>query len=287
VFGLVTRHADELGAEPFDVAVFAAKRTSGGADEPVAGAVTAIAGFADATAADDPELAAVARDGAPATPDSVAGGHVCPTYPGYREGLLATVDEAVEASPDLRLHHAGFPAADYCHCDRCNRAYAASEHDDRMDWRTATVTDLVSQVRERVPGTFSLGVHPDPSPSRLRERTGVDLDAVAPLVDRIVLPLYDDHYATTYWIEGIAGAVRAALPQAVDLGVDLFAQGPTVDALDDAVAAAEPHADLICFAHDAASGRAVLRRRRAASSTGASHRPASSPDDSHGTPPPD
>jgi hypothetical protein len=287
VFGIVTRHADELGAEPFDVDVFAAKRTSGGADGPVAGAVTAIAGFADATAAADSELAAVARDGSMATPDSPAGGQVCPTHPGYREGLLASVDEALEASPDLRLHHVGFPAPEYCHCDRCDRSFAASEHDDRADWRAATVADFVGAVRERVPGTFSLGVHPDPSPARLRERTGVDLAAVAPLVDRIVLPLYDDHYATTYWIDGIAGAVRDSLPASVALGVDLFARGPDVDALAGAVAAAEPHADLLCFAHDAAAGRAVLRRRRAESSTGASHRPASSPDASHGDPPPD
>lgn len=272
MFGIVTRHADDLG-EPFDVGVYAAKRTSGGADAPVAGATNAIAGFADAAAADDPDLAAVARDGTTATPDSSTGGHVCPTHPGYREGLLGTIEESVDASPDLRLHHAGFPAADHCHCDRCDRAFAASEHDDRADWRAAVVGDLVAAVRERVPGTFSLAVHPDPSPARLRERTGVDLQSVAPLVDRVVVPLYDDHYATTYWVDGIAGAVRASLPDDVDLGVDLFAQGPDVDALCDAVDAAVPHADLVCFAHDAATGRAALRRRHAAASAGASHRP--------------
>jgi len=286
VFGIFTQHTDEIRGD-FEQTVFAAKRTSGGADEPVAGSVTAIAGFADVTAADDPDLAAVARDGTAATSDSAAGGHVCPTHPGYREGLFATIDDAVDESPDLRLHHAGFPAAEYCHCTRCEQEFAASEHDDREDWRAATVTDLVSVVRERVPGTFSLGVHPDPSPVRLRERTGVDLAAVAPLVDRIVVPLYDDHYATTYWIDGIAGAVRESLPQSVGLGVDLFAQGPAVDALGDAVAGAEPHADLICFAHDAAAGRAVLRRRRAAASSGVSCRPATSPDGAPPDPPPD
>jgi hypothetical protein len=263
VYGIVTRNPSEVEWPEFDVAVYEAKGASGSASAPLSGATNAVSCFADAAAADEPGLVAVAADGARATADAGVGGYVCPTHPGYREGLRETIADCVAASPDLRLDDAGFPGGRYCHCDRCDERFAASDFGDRDDWRAATVRDFLDGVRDAVPGTLSLAVHPDPYPGHLRERSGIDLDTIGPLVDSLVVPLYDRHYDTTYWIETIASGFADAVPESVAIDVELFGGGADVGPLLEAVDAAAPHADAVLFGYDAATARAALRRLRA------------------------
>jgi hypothetical protein len=267
VYGVVTRHEAEVDWPAFDVGCYEVKDVSGTASEPVPGATNTLSAFADnAAAREDPDLVPVSDAGDRATPDRryFDWSFVCPSHGPYREGLLAMVDDCVDAAPDLRLDDVGFPRAEYCHCDRCDAAFAASDHDDRGDWRASVVTGFVRAVRDRVPGDLSLAVHPDPYPGSLRERSGVDVDALAPLLDRLVVPLYDTAYGTTYWLEALASGFERRLDgHDARLAVELFAVDVDVDALVRATEVAGAFADDVFFGYDASNATAALRRMRA------------------------
>jgi hypothetical protein len=273
VYGIVTRSPDEVEWEPFDRAVFEVGDASGMARDPVPGAVAGLSCFVDRAAAEaDPDLLAVDEEGTAARatpggpPTSGADGSnappaICPTHEAYRAGLLAMIEDCTAATPDVRLADVGFPDAAYCHCERCEAQFAASDHEDRLDWRVDMVTDFVEQVRDIVPGDLSLVVHPDPYPGHLRTRSGIALDRLAPALDELVVPLYDTTYDTTYWIDALAGGFADAV--GVSLGVELYAGDVAIDALLAATAAADPHADTVYFGYGADTARAALRRRRA------------------------
>ncbi|MFB6078640.1 MAG: hypothetical protein ABEJ80_06660 [Halarchaeum sp.] len=265
MYGVVTRNAEELEWPEFDVALYEVKGVSGQHVDPVPGARNAVACFGDtATVGTDPELAPVDGDGRRATKDhpDFDWGYVCPSAESYRKGLLEVVEACVRASDDVHLDEVRFPDADFCRCERCEAAYRDSEHDDWREWRAAQLTDFVADVRERVPGTLSLSVHPDPYPGHLDRRSGIDLERLAPLVDEFVVPLYDTTYETTYWLESLASGFADRLDEVGDvrLGVELYAADPAVDALADAAELADAYADDVFFGYHAGNARAVLRR---------------------------
>jgi len=277
VYGVVTRHEAEVDWPAFDLGHYEVKDVSGTASEPVAGAVNTLSAFADnAAAREDPDLVPLSADGERATAERryFDWSFVCPSHEAYREGLLEMVDDCVTAAPDVRLDDVGFPRPEYCHCDRCDAAFDASDHEDRRDWRADVVTRFVRDVRERVPGDLSLAVHPDPYPGHLRERAGIDLDALAPLLDRVVVPLYDTAYGTTYWLESLAKGFESRLAGGeVRLAVELYAVDVDVDALVRATEVAEAYADDVFFGYDASNATAALRRMRADAESGVTHRP--------------
>ena len=272
MYGLVTRNATELDWAEFDAGFYEVKRVSGEHVDPVEGGANVVSCFADtATAGTESDLVAVDASGRAATrahPDLDCG-YVCPSADGYRRGLLEVIDACALASDDVRLDEVGFPGAAFCRCERCESAFADAEYDDREAWRASVVTSFVEAARERVPGDLSLSVHPDPYPGHLRARAGVDIDALAAHADEFVVPLYDTAYETTYWLESLASgfADRLADPD-VRLGVELYAVDPDLDALADAVEAAEAHADAVYFGYHAGNARALLRRRDAESREG-------------------
>jgi hypothetical protein len=287
VYGILTRSAETAEWDDVDRVVFEAKDATGRSRDPIPNAVNALTCFADAAAIEGEDVVAVDREGQPARQDPTeapgeadagAWNYVCPTHPDYQDGLLAAIEAAADVSPDVRLDEVGFPNDAFCHCERCDRRFAGSEHADRAAWREAAVSDFLERVRERVPGELSLSLHPDPYPGHLAERSGIDLDALAPLLDEVVVPLYDAHYTTTHWLETLASGFADCLA-ATDgfdgrLGVELFAD-VDVAALSRATDAVEPHADVVYFGYDEGTARALLRRRRAeAASEGATtHRP--------------
>jgi len=264
VYGIVTRNAEELEWPEFDAGFYEVKRATGEHVAPVPGAANVVSCFADtATASTDPDLASVDADGLPATAarEAFDVGYVCPSVERYREGLLDVIEACASASDDVRLDEVGFPRESYCHCERCESAFAESDHDDRETWRASTITSLVEAASERVPGDLSLSVHPDPYPGHLLSRSGVDLDALAASVDELVVPLYDPEYATTYWLESLASGFASRLSdRSVTLGIELYAVDPAVDALAEAAAIVEPFADAVYFGYHAGNARAVLRR---------------------------
>ncbi|MFB6106842.1 MAG: hypothetical protein ABEJ70_07705 [Halobacteriaceae archaeon] len=272
MYGIVTRNEPELDWEPFDRAFYEVKSPSGRHVDPVEGAVNAVSCHGDtATAEADPSLVPVDADGTPATRERRAfdWGYVCPAAEDYREGLRHVVETCADVSPDVRLDDVGFPRPEYCHCERCEAAFETSPHDDWWDWRESVVVDFLRDVREAVPGDLSLAVHPDPYPDHLRRRSGAGLDALEPLVDEVIVPLYDTAYETTYWLEAIASGFADALDGR--LAVELYAVDVDVDALVTATAVAETYADAVYFGYDASNARAAIRRKRADEREGRSY----------------
>jgi hypothetical protein len=201
---------------------------------------------------------------------------VCPSHEAYRAGLLEMVEDCAAAAPDLRLDDVGFPRAEYCHCERCDAAFAESDRTDRADWRADVVTAFLADVRDRVPGDLSLAVHPDPYPGHLRERAGIDLERVLPHLDRLVVPLYDTAYGTTYWLESLASGFETRLDDAGfdgRLAVELYAVDVDLDDLVRATEVASAYADDVFFGYDASNATAALRRMRADAREGRTHRP--------------
>ena len=275
MYGVVTRNAEELEWSVFDAGFYEVKDVTGRAAAPLSTGVNMVSLFGDnAAVGDDPSLAAVDAEGRPATRERpyFDWSYVCPTHERYREGLLEIVDDCVAERADLRLDDVGFPRDGYCRCERCDRRFAESEFADREDWRASVVTDFVSEVRERVPGELYLTVYPDPYPGHLRTRSGGDIEALAPMVEEFVAPIYDTAYGTTYWLETIAKGFESRLAD-VDarLGIELYAVEVDIDALAHAAEVAAAYADGVYFGYDASNAAATIRRLQADRQEGVSH----------------
>ncbi|AXG07249.1 hypothetical protein DU500_12910 [Haloplanus rubicundus] len=275
MYGVVTRNAEELEWSAFDVGFYEVKDVTGRAAAPLSTGVNMVSAFGDnAAVGDDPSLAAVDAEGRPATRERpyFDWSYVCPTHERYREGLLEIVDDCVAERAALRLDDVGFPRDGYCRCERCDRRFAESEFADREDWRASVVTDFVRDVRDRVPGDLYLTVYPDPYPGHLRTRSGVDIEALAPMVEEFVVPIYDTEYGTTYWLETIAKGFESRLADAdVRLGIELYAVEVDIDALVHATEVAAAYADGVYFGYDASNAAATIRRLQADRQEGASH----------------
>jgi hypothetical protein len=274
MYGVVTRNEPELDWPSFDRAFYEVKDVTGRAVEPEPDGVNMISCFGDTAAGEaKPDLVPVSEDGDRATRDQsyFDWGYVCPTRETYREGLLEMIEDAAAANSDVRLDDVGFPRAEYCHCEHCEAAFAASEHDDWWAWREAVVTEFVAAATDRIPGRVYFTLYPDPYPGHLEERAGLDVDALAPYVDEFVVPLYDTAYGTTYWLETIAKGFRSRLPDDVDLGIELYAVDVDVDNLIHATEVAAEYADGVYFGYDASQAQAALRRMKADDRDGESH----------------
>jgi hypothetical protein len=275
MYGVVTRNAEELEWSAFDAGFYEVKDVTGRAAAPLSTGVNMVSAFGDnAAVGDDPSLAAVDAEGRPATRDRpyFDWSYVCPTHDRYREGLLEIVDDCVAERPDLRLDDVGFPRNGYCRCERCDRRFAGSEFAGREDWRASVVTGFVRDVRDRVPGDLYLTVYPDPYPGHLRTRSGVDIEALAPMVEEFVVPIYDTAYGTTYWLETIAKGFESRLA-GLDArpAIELYAVEVDIDALAHAAEVAAAYADGVYFGYDASNAAATIRRLRAEGQEGVSH----------------
>ncbi|MFT4933317.1 MAG: hypothetical protein ACI91T_003222 [Natronomonas sp.] len=269
MYGIVTRNEAELSWDAFDRGFYQVKDVTGRGAEPVADGVNMISCFGDnATVEANPELAAVSEDGERATRDQpyFDWDYVCPTREGYRQGLLDTVEEAVGASPDVRLDDVGFPRAEYCHCEVCDDRFEASAFDDRMAWRADEITEFVTEAADRIPGRTYFTLYPDPYPGHLYRRNGLDLDTIAEHVDEFVVTLYDTNYGTTYWLETIAAGFADLLD--TPFSVELYAVDVDVDALVHAAEVVEAYADGVWFGYDAGTAQAAIRRMDAESREG-------------------
>ena len=264
MYGVVTRNVEELAWEEFDVGFYEVKDVTGRASEPVAEGINMVSCFADnAVAEADPELVPVSDSGERATRDRpyFDWDYVCPSHEEYREGLLEIVAEAAAVRPDVRLDDVGFPREGYCHCDRCERAFAESDRDDWRAWRASVITDFVAAARERVPGDLYVTLYPDPYPGHIYDRAGLDVDALAEHVDEFVVPLYDMAYSTTYWLEVLAKGFVDELDR--PFSVELYAVNVDVDDLVHATEVAAEYGERVLFGYDASNARATVRRMRA------------------------
>ena len=274
-FGVVTRNEEELTWPEFDRGFYEVKDVTGRQTAPTNDGVNMVSCFGDNAAADaDPDLVPVDDEGARATRERTYfdWAYVCPSREEYREGLLEIIDDCVAENDDLRLDDVGFPRAEYCHCDVCDRRFAESASDDRSEWRASVITEFVARATDRIPGTTYLTLYPDPYPGHLYERAGLDLDALADHVDEFVVPLYDTAYGTTYWLESIASGFADLLP--APFSVELYSVNVDVENLLHAASVAEAYTDTVLFGYQAANARGALRRRRAEeSAAGETHTP--------------
>lgn len=264
MYGVVTRNEEEVTWEEFDRVFFEMKDVTGRATTPVPGAVNMISCFGDNAAVEgDPSLAPVNEGGERATRERTYfdWDYVCPTNETYRSGILEMIDDAVDANEDVRLDDVGFPRAEYCHCERCDRRFAESEFEDRTAWREHVITEFVAEARERVPGDLYLTLYPDPYPDHLERRSGIDVDALAEYVDEFVVPVYDMAYSTTYWVEAIATGFRDRLE--TPFSIELYAIDIDMENLVHATEVAQEYAESVLFGYQAGNGRAVIRRMRA------------------------
>jgi len=277
MYGVVTRNAEEIDWSEFGVGFYEVKDVTGRAAEPLSNATNMVSCFGDTAAADaDPELVPVDAEGTPATREQpyFDWSYVCPTHGEYRAGLFEIVEDCAAANSDVRLDDVGFPRAGYCRCDRCERRFAESDHDDRFAWRADEVTDFVADAAGRVPGRTYLTLYPDPYPDHLYRRSGIDVAALAEHVDEFVVPLYDIHYATTYWVETIAKGFESLLsPTDTPFSIELYAVDVAVDDLVHATEVAEAYAENVYFGYDASNAAAAIRRKDADSRGGVTHRP--------------
>ncbi|WP_129116899.1 hypothetical protein [Halegenticoccus tardaugens] len=281
MYGVVTRNAKEVDWSEFDRAFYEVKDVTGRAAAPLSDAVNMISCFGDNAAANgDPELVPVNPDGELATRDRTYfdWAYICPTNEKYRAGLLEIVDDCAAENEDVRLDDVGFPREEYCHCERCARLFAESDYDDRFEWRASVITEFVAEATARIPGRTYLTLYPDPYPGHLYRRAGLDLDALAEHVDEFVVPLYDTHYGTTYWLETIARGFNSALdwsPEDPERGtpfsVELYAVNVDVDDLVHATEVAEAYAKDVLFGYDASNAAAAIRRKRADEREGVTH----------------
>jgi hypothetical protein len=289
-YGVVTRNAEETEWAEFDAAFFEVKDVAGRPRDPLPNAVNMISCFGDNAAADDnPDLVPVNPDGQKATRDRTYfdWAYICPTHEGYREGLLEIIEDCVVENEDVRLDDVGFPRPEYCYCDRCNREFEAwlearhedggpppeeSGMEDRYEWRASVITEFVAEAAERIPGRTYLTLYPDPYEGHLYERAGIDVEAIAEYVDEFVVPLYDTHYGTTYWLEILASGFEDRLePLDTPFSIELYAVQVDIDDLLHATEVAEAYGRRVLFGYDASNARAALRRRDAESREGVSY----------------
>jgi hypothetical protein len=167
------------------------------------------------------------------------------------------------------LDDVGFPREEYCRCETCESRFAGAAESDWWEWRSSVITEFVADAVEMIPGRVYFTLYPDPYPGHLYRRAGIDLDAIASLVDEFVVPLYDLAYETTYWVEVIASGFRDAV--SVPFSIELYAVNVAIDNLVHATEVASEYAKDVYFGYDASTARAVVRRMRAETNQGVSH----------------
>jgi hypothetical protein len=274
MYGVVTRNAEELDWPEFDRGFYEVKDVTGRHVDPIENAVNMVSCFGDnATAGTDPELVPVDDEGNRATREReyFDWAYICPLAEDYRNGVLTVVETCAELNGDVRLDDVGFPRAEYCHCERCEAAFAESDFDDWQAWRADVITGFVEEAVDRIPGKVYLTLYPDPYPGHLYERAGLDLEALSELVDEFVVPLYDTAYETTYWIETIASGFEDALD--APFSVELYAVNVDVENLLHAAEVAEEYGEDVYFGYEASNARAALRRMGAEERDGKSFGP--------------
>ncbi|QBS36787.1 hypothetical protein E1B22_01680 [Thermaerobacter sp. FW80] len=266
------------------------KSVLGRTDPPVPGVHNMISCFGDNRAVQrDPGLAAVGPGGMRAVRGTpyFDWDWVCPSDEGYRRSLLDLVARAAaQAVAGIRLDTVGFPREGFCRCPRCQAAQRASGLDEET-WRAATMTAFIREAVARArtpraaadagggaapradggnptpsgsvpppepapaPRPVSVTLYPDPFGDHLFRRFGLDVAQLGRLVDFFVVPIYDLHYSTTYWVEALAWGFRDLLGD-VPFVAELYALNVDRKGLLKAARVADAYADGILLAYERA-----------------------------------
>ena len=260
--GLVTYKPEKV--EGYDLHVYYSKWADGQVFPAAKGMQNDVSVLCDAKAIrEDPSLVAMSNTGPALRKNrrsNLAFDFVCPTHPAYRKKALAYIESLSEENVlgvTLNLYH--FPDQEYCVCPRCVEHWKQSGL-NWTQWRSRTVTDFLREAKAKVKGTFAVEIYPDPVLAK--ERYGIDLDAVAELVDYFHVPLSSRDYFTNYWAIMLARDFAASLKKPVV--VELSAEMPTdekLEALLKTVAYVSRHKvdAVLLLVHDAENARQVCR----------------------------
>jgi hypothetical protein len=260
--GLVTYRPEKV--EGYDLHVYYSKWADGQVFPAARGVQNDVTVFCDAKAIrEDPSIVAVSNTGPALRKNrrsNLAFDFVCPTQPAYRAKVLDHIESLSRENitgVTLNLYH--FPDQEYCVCPRCVELWKQSGL-NWTQWRTQTVTEFVQEAKARVRGTFAVEIFPDPVLTK--ERYGLDLNAIADLVDYFHVPLSSRDYLTNYWVDMLARDFAASLKKPVVL--ELSAEMPTdekLDALLKTTAYVSRHKldAVLLLVHDSENARQVCR----------------------------
>ena len=228
--GLVTYTPQKV--EGFDLHVYYSKWADGQAFPASKDMQNDVTVFCDAKAIrEDPSIVALSKNG-PALRknrrNNLAFDFVCPTHPGYRTKVLNYLDSLNNEKImgiTLNLYH--FPDQEFCVCPRCTQLWKQSGL-NWTEWRAKTTTKFLEEAKTHTKGTFAVEIYPDPVLAK--ERFGLDLTAIAELVDYFHVPLSSRDYLTNYWVDMITRDFIAILKKPVVL--ELSAEMPTDEKLE-------------------------------------------------------
>jgi hypothetical protein len=250
--------------EGFDLQVYYSKWVDGQAFPAAKGMQNDVTVFCDAKAIrEDPSIVQTSKHG-PALRrhrrNNLPFDYVCPTHPGYRQKVYEYLDNISKediVGVTLNLYH--FADEDFCTCPRCTEMRQKSGL-GWTDWRAKAITDFLREAKTHTKGTFAVEMFPDPVLAK--ERFGIDLDAIAELVDYFHVPLSSRDYLTNYWVDTITRDFVATLKKPVV--VELSAEMPTdekIEALLKTIAYISRH-DLLAtllLVHDSENARQIAR----------------------------
>ncbi|HMK95627.1 MAG TPA: hypothetical protein VK536_09555 [Candidatus Limnocylindrales bacterium] len=228
--GLVTYKPEKV--EGYDLHVYYSKWADGQVFPAAKGMQNDVTVFCDAKAIrENPSIVAVSNTGPALRKNrrsNLAFDFVCPTQPLYRAKVLDYIESLGSENivgVTLNLYH--FADQEYCVCPRCVELWKQSSL-NWTEWRAQTVTGFLQEAKARVKGIFAIEIYPDPVLAK--ERYGLDLNAIADLVDYFHVPLSSRDYLTNYWVDMLARDFAASLKKPVVL--ELSAEMPTDEKLD-------------------------------------------------------
>ncbi len=211
--GVVSRFADHL--QHFTPAYYEVKGVTGVWHNALPYAIPMISVFGDNRLSKaHPEWVQIGPDGERATRASryFDWDAICPSHDATFDQGLNWVAEAVRQSGSgtVRLDDVTYAREGFCQCQTCQ----TKSQDAGMTLNAFRIQRLVDFVRQAhlIAPHLHMTLFPDPFPGHLQRRFGVDPDRLAHDVEAFVVPIYDLHYATTYWLEILAEAFLELIP---------------------------------------------------------------------------
>ncbi len=173
---------------------------------------------------------------------------LCPSHPGVMELALEWVERAQSQARTgrIRLDDVSFAREGFCVCGAC-RAARDVRGQDLPTYRQDVIAAFVRTVHARA-GSLEMTLYPDPLPGHLETRFGIDVDRLAPWIDRWIVPIYDMHYATTYWLVILAQGFRERLTR--PFVIELYGLQVPEPELLHAAQVALAYADGVLIAYD-------------------------------------
>lgn len=215
------------------------------------GAIPMVSIFGDNRVAENhPDWVQVGPDGERATLESryFDWDAICPSRDEvFQQGLnWVTTAHQESGHSVLRLDDVAYAREEFCQCPVC-RERAQKTGLSFQQMRMERITEFVAQAHRIVPH-LQMTVFPDPLPGHLERRFGIDPVRLAPYIETFVVPIYDMHYATTYWLEILAQGFRELF--SVPWLIELYGLQVPEAALLHACQVAQGYADGVIVAYD-------------------------------------